>query len=308
MPPAGSGPVLAKPKTPAPCRKNDRFSGKSSEKRDPLRQAHKIRNLARLGDLIELRVQTSTRPTALLELSIDVAGDVESPHGLPGREAQALEGNRELRDPSLVCASGACVPDSVPVSVQLSTRDHAIYEGPGWIRREIERAALVPKGVEENLDAIVGGQAGIARHLRADDTPRLGVVRDDADIEMISVVQERDVGSFRRRPTGYGLSLDQITDFRGRTPNRLVQYAINCDGFRRDGHDGRPRDPVRRSRLLTIGGARRGNRQASEEVGRGKRHEACHRVEHSSAGMQVRWSVRLTPQVCGLVRQWRKRV
>jgi hypothetical protein len=36
IPPAGSGPVLANPKTPAPCRKNDRFSGKSTEKRDRL--------------------------------------------------------------------------------------------------------------------------------------------------------------------------------------------------------------------------------------------------------------------------------
>ena len=36
MPPAGSGPVLAKLKTPAPSRKNDRFSGNSTEKRDRL--------------------------------------------------------------------------------------------------------------------------------------------------------------------------------------------------------------------------------------------------------------------------------
>ena len=36
MPPAGSGPMLAKLKTPAPCRKKDRFSGKSTEKRERL--------------------------------------------------------------------------------------------------------------------------------------------------------------------------------------------------------------------------------------------------------------------------------
>ena len=36
MPPGTSGPVLAKLKTPAPSRKNDRFSGNSSEKRERL--------------------------------------------------------------------------------------------------------------------------------------------------------------------------------------------------------------------------------------------------------------------------------
>ena len=168
---------------------------------DALRQAREVGDLARLGQLIELRIQTSARPAVLLQLSIDVAGDVEAPHRPPGRKAQALERNRELRDPSLVRASGAHVPDGVPVSVQLSTGDQAVHERPRRIGREVERAALIAKGVEQDLDAVVGGQAGVARHLRADDPPRLGVVRDDADVEVVLVVQERDVGSFRRRPT-----------------------------------------------------------------------------------------------------------
>jgi hypothetical protein len=60
MPPAGSGPVLAKPKTPAPCRKNARFSGKSTEKRDRL----------------ICRASTSVSPKSVLSVAVSLRLDV----------------------------------------------------------------------------------------------------------------------------------------------------------------------------------------------------------------------------------------
>ena len=39
-------------------------------------------------------------------------------------------------------------------------------------------------------------QAAVARHLRADDPVRFGVVGDDADVEVVVVVQQRDLGAF----------------------------------------------------------------------------------------------------------------
>ena len=224
---------------------------------DPLRQADEIGDLARLRHLVELRVQPRAGPAVLLQLSIDVPGDVEAPHRLSGRKAQALERNRELRDPSLVGAPGAHVPDRVPLGVQLSARDEAVHERARRIGREVERAALVAERVEQDLDAVVGGEAGIARHLRADDPPGLGVVRDDADVEVVAVVQQRDLGSFRRRPPGQRLPLNQVANLRRHAPDRLVQHAVDGDGLGDRGHDRRARglrrrqSPGRATRLST---------------------------------------------------------
>jgi hypothetical protein len=131
-----------------------------------------------------------------------VTGDVETPHRPPGREAEALERNRELGDPSLGRAPGPHVPDRVPLGVQLAAGDQAVHQRARRIGREIERAAPIPEGIEQDLDAVVGGEAAITRHLRADDAPRFGVVRHDTDVKVIGVVQERDDGAFRRRPPG----------------------------------------------------------------------------------------------------------
>ena len=54
---------------------------------DALRQPLEIRDLARLRHLEELRLEARAGPAGVLELSIDVAGDVEAPHRLRRRES-----------------------------------------------------------------------------------------------------------------------------------------------------------------------------------------------------------------------------
>ena len=56
MPPAGSGPMLANPNTPAPCRKKARFSGNSTE------------NRARLI----CRASTSVSPKSVLTVAVSL--------------------------------------------------------------------------------------------------------------------------------------------------------------------------------------------------------------------------------------------
>ncbi len=73
-----------------------------------------------------------------------------------GGEAEALERNRELGDPSVSGAARADVPDGVPVGVQLSVGDQAVDERAGGIGGEVERAALIAEGVQDDLDAIIG--------------------------------------------------------------------------------------------------------------------------------------------------------
>ena len=274
---------------------------------DALRQARQVGDLARLGQLIELRAEACAGPSILLQLAVDIPGDVEAPHHAVGREAQGLERNRELRGPSLVCALRAHVPDGVPVGIQLTTGDQAVHQRAGWIGREVEGAPLIAKRVEQNLDAIVGGQAGIARHLRADHPLRLRVVRDYADVEVITVVEERDVGAFRGRPALLGLALRQRTNRRGGTPDRLVQHAVDRDHIRRRRHDGRLGRGVRECGLLACGGggAGRWHGQPRRQTGRGKRHEARHRgcrkvYQPVSRSPCVRWRQSVASRTLGL--------
>ena len=80
-----------------------------------------------------------------------------------GGEAEALEGNRELRDPALSRAPRAHVPDGVPLGVQLAVGERqAVDERARRIGGEVEGAALVAEGVEQDLDAVVG-RAGCRR-------------------------------------------------------------------------------------------------------------------------------------------------
>ncbi len=260
---------------------------------DPLRQAGKIRDLACLGHLVELCVQPRTRPAVLFQLPVDVTGDVEAPNGPAGGETKALERNRELRDPPPIRPPAAHVPDGVPVRVQLPARHQAVHQRPGRVRREVEGTPLIAEGVEQNLDAIVGGQATVACHLRADHLPGLGVMRDDADIEVIAVVQEGDVGGFSGPLTGRGQSLDEVADFRGGAPDRLVQNAVERDRRRRGSDRG---GSLGRLDRLTLAAACCLHQQRSGQTHRGKRHETLHRVGMiSGRGAPWAWrSVRKT--------------
>lgn len=126
-------------------------------------------------------------------------------------------------------------------------------------RPEIEGAALVAKRVEQDLDAVVGVQAGVPSHLRPDDAAGLGVVGQNADVEVALVVQESHFRSFRGDLPGFGLALNQITDLRRRAPDRLVQHAVDGDGLRgaSDGGGSRRRPSARRRRRGRILGSGR---------------------------------------------------
>ena len=94
-----------------------------------------------------------------------------------GRKAQALERNGKLRDPALARARRSNVPDRIPLGVQVTVGKHqSVDERARRIGRKVEGTALIAERVEEDLDAIVGVEAAVARHLRADDALRLGVV------------------------------------------------------------------------------------------------------------------------------------
>ena len=200
-------------------------------------------DLPRFRHLRERRVEAGAGPAVLFELAIDVAGDVEAPHRARLREAEALERDRELGDPALGGAARAHVPDRVPLGVQLAVRDQAVDQRAGRIGGEVEGAALIAEGVEQDLDAIVGAEHGVAGHLRAEDARRLVVEGEDADVEPIAVGEQRDGGALARRGAFGRLALHQLADRRRRAPGRLVEHAVDRDrlGDRRHRRGSRPR-------------------------------------------------------------------
>ena len=115
---------------------------------DALLDVFQVGDFSCFRDLEELRLEACSGPAHLFQLALDDAADVEAPDCLPGREAEALERDRELGAPALGGASGLDDPDRVPVFVGLAVReDQAIDQRAVGIGGEMERVALVAECV-----------------------------------------------------------------------------------------------------------------------------------------------------------------
>ena len=96
----------------------------------------------------------------------------------------------------------------------------------------------VVEGVNENLNAIVVREIGVARHLRADDLVRGRVVAHHADVKILAVVKQPHLCRLARFFTLTRLALEHLPDWCNRFPIRLVQDAIDGDSRSGPGHDG----------------------------------------------------------------------
>jgi hypothetical protein len=104
---------------------------------------------------------------------------------------------------------------------------------------KVEGVPLIAVGVEDEADGVVGAEARVAPHLRADDTIRLRVVGHHPDIEVVLVVEDCDVGLFRGRIAFARLPLRQRADLRRRTPDLLVEETVDVDAGGNPCHHGR---------------------------------------------------------------------
>ena len=212
---------------------------------EALLEAFEARNLPRLRDLNELGVETSSRPANLLELPLDLAADVESPDRALRREVQTLEGDGELRAPALIRAPRRDRPDGIPIFVRLAVREHqAVHQSAIRVRREVEGVALIAEGVEQQLDAVVGAQGGVAGHLRREDPVRLGVMAHHPDVEVVRVAKQRDLRALARLGALRRYALHQGADLRRRSPDRLVEHAVDDDRRRYGCYDRRSSRPA----------------------------------------------------------------
>ena len=186
---------------------------------------------ARLREVREPNVLTGRGPAILLLLPLDLALHVEAPGVLFRLEAQGLEGDRELGRPALVGATRRRVPDSVPVVGRslLVIGDLPVAARSRRVHLEEEAVAPVEEGIEHDGDVVVDLEQRVAGELRRDNGSCLAVVADDAQVQVVRIEKDPDLGVLGRRLQLVGHSLHEGTDRSGRCPCGLVELAIELD-------------------------------------------------------------------------------
>ena len=102
------------------------------------------------------------------------------------------------------------------------------------------RVAVIVKGVEQDLDVVVGGERVVAAQLARDDAVRLRVVTHDAEVDRLVVDDDAYLGRLRYRLAGTRVLLHEVGRRLGLAPRLVVEHPIHPD---------RRRDPVGVQRL-----------------------------------------------------------
>ena len=148
--------------------------------------------------------------------------------------AQGLERDLHLQRPAAVEAAGPHVPDRVPVAVRIAlVRELLVGAGTERIRIEVEAVAAVVEGVEEDGESVVLAElVGVAAHLVGDPLALgRGVPDPRGDVDVRLVEQDPRLGPLGRGRADVGHLLDEAGDGRHRRVDRLVEDAVEPDGF-----------------------------------------------------------------------------
>jgi len=99
---------------------------------------------------------------------LDLALDVEAPHGLVRTESKRLERDRQFHRPSVGRSRHGGVPDTVPVPAEALrvVRDLSVRPRPGGIHLKEESVAMIEEWIEHDRHAIVHVEIGVTRELR----------------------------------------------------------------------------------------------------------------------------------------------
>ena len=184
-----------------------------------------------VGHAVEVQILAVTGPDRFFGPALDDALDVEAPTRLSGREAERLERDFEFRTPAGRRPCRLHVPDAVPIPiVHLAVvTDEFVHPRADRVGLELERVAPVRKRVEQQRDAVVRVQHGVAVEARRDDRVGVGVVTGHADVQRGGRVQDTDLRGLRGGCALVGLALPEIVGDRRGLPRRLVQSAVQDD-------------------------------------------------------------------------------
>ena len=158
------------------------------------------------------------RPEAVLVQSPVPAHEVDAP-GLNSSiaELQGLERDGDLRRPARLYDAGGNVPHAVPVGVGLLPLVERLIVVFGRHRIRLERVAVaaIVERVQDGGDGIDGARVVVTGQVADDELVRLVVVGLDADIQVLVVVENPDLGIESGGLPLPGLSLDEVLGHRG---------------------------------------------------------------------------------------------
>jgi len=110
---------------------------------------------------------------------------------------------------------------------------HAVFLRSQRVDREQQRAAPVVEGVEQDLNLVVGVDVVAVGERRAHDVA-VRLERPNAEVHRVGSIEDEDLGRVRRGPAIDGTVLREAREQRGLAPDRLVQHAVEANGFRLD--------------------------------------------------------------------------
>jgi hypothetical protein len=155
------------------------------------------------------------------------AHDVHAPAITIRGKRDGLVGDGDLEDPALVVDPGLGIPDAVPVGIELAVFDQPIELGPERVDLEEVAVAPIVEGVECDGDGVLAPEVSVAQHRLGDDALGLAVVVADAEVEVVEVAEDADLGALADRGALLRLGLDQAIDDRGPLPDGIVEPAID---------------------------------------------------------------------------------
>ena len=182
-----------------------------------------------LRDLYEIEVAAIVAPDHLFVFSGDVALEVNSPQlFFLIQHANGPERDLDLEHPPLFSDVGGHTPVFIPVGILTSPllRDPGVKLGSQGVGAKEKPILSVVKGVQDDLEGIVGLEGIVPSPLFGDDSFRFRVVTDHANVKSRVGVDNLDLGFFGGRLAFPGITLKEVRNDRHLPPERLIQIAI----------------------------------------------------------------------------------
>ena len=215
--------------------------------------AERRRNAGEIGDLV---------------LPAHHPAEVDTPYLRPAAGIpQRLERDRHLHRPAVGGALRPRIPDRRPVAVHIPlVHDQPVEEAAHRVHVEEEGVPAVVEGVEDDREVLVVEDAEVvAPHLRRHHPLRLAVVTAAGDVHGVVVVEDPDLGRFRRRFPFERERLDESAHAGNAVVDGIVEAAVELEGaFEPDGAHGGAAGLVAPHGLRVIRG-----RRAPDDEGRG---------------------------------------
>ena len=174
-------------------------------------------------------------PVALLQIPGEVADRVEAPGGRFPREADRFERDGHLGAPAPRARRSGRQPVGVPGDVPRApvVRPTFVLLGAQRVHHEHVGVVVVVERVEDEGHRVVLPHLAVAPGDRAGDGVGIRVAALDPEIDHPFVIEDTDDGALGGRRAGDRLELGEGLDGGRPVPRRLVQYAVDFDGFRR---------------------------------------------------------------------------